>query len=56
MRQGKIKNALFICLLRALERRVYGQSDAVCSISEGLVGTLRPRMPQRRYCARSRTS
>jgi len=47
MNQGRIKNPLFIRLLRALERRVYRQSDAVCSISEGLVEILRTRVPDR---------
>ncbi len=43
--QGRIKNPLFIWLLRRLENRVYRNSDVVCSISEGLVETLRPRVP-----------
>ena len=45
MRQGKIKNPLFIGILRSLERRVYKQNDAICTISQGLVETLRPRIP-----------
>lgn len=45
MHQGKIKNPLFIRFLRALEHRAYRESDVVCSISEGLIDTLRTRVP-----------
>ena len=47
MNQGKIKNPLFIRFLRTLERSVYHKSDAVCSISVGLVEILRTRVPDR---------
>lgn len=46
IRQGKIKNFLLIRLLRLLERLVYKQSDAICSISDGLVEVLRSRVPK----------
>lgn len=45
--QGRIRNPLAIRFLRWLERRVYAASDAVVSISAGLVETLRPRVPAR---------
>ncbi|TAL17289.1 glycosyltransferase WbuB [bacterium] len=43
--QGKIKNPLLIRFLRLLERKVYKSSDAVTSISDGLVEILRKRVP-----------
>ncbi len=46
MTQGKIKNPLIIRVLRMLECRAYRGSDAICSISEGLVETLRTRVPE----------
>jgi glycosyltransferase involved in cell wall biosynthesis len=46
IKQGKIRNPVAIRFLRWLERRVYSASDAVCSVSDGLVNTLRPRVPQ----------
>lgn len=45
IRQGKIKNPVFIKFLRWLERAVFRKSDAVTSISDGLVEALKPRVP-----------
>lgn len=45
IQQGRIRNPLFIRLLRALERRVYARSDAVCTISGGLAEILSRRIP-----------
>jgi colanic acid biosynthesis glycosyl transferase WcaI len=45
IRQGKLKNPVFIRFLRWMERTVFRKSDAVTSISDGLVELLRPRVP-----------
>jgi colanic acid biosynthesis glycosyl transferase WcaI len=45
IRQGKIRNPIVIRFLRWLERTVFKHSDVVCSISDGLVESLRPRIP-----------
>ncbi len=47
VRQGKIRNPWFIKALRTVEHLVYRQSDAICSISDGLVDVLRLRVPSR---------
>ena len=46
IQQGRIKNSFIIWLLRILERSVYKHSDAVCSISDGLVRVLSTRVPK----------
>lgn len=44
---GKIKNRFFIRLLRLLEQQVYRRSDAITSLSTGLVDILRERVPEK---------
>lgn len=44
--QGKIKNKLVICILRAIEKSVYKRNDSVIAISDGIKGHLEKRVPK----------